>query len=131
MTLYGDLGQCLSFRADVDMNNYQYKFVCAASTAGYVKLATGASNPFPIGVIQNDPRPGEEAVVMITGVSKVAASAPVAYGSWISCGSASARGEYAGGSSIQGMALEALASGSGYIRVLLMPMLAGAVIPAS
>jgi len=61
----------VSFQADVDLTLAQYYFVAAASTAGNVKVATGASNPVPIGVLQNAPSAGQEAQVRVIGMSKV------------------------------------------------------------
>lgn len=76
------------FLADVDLTSYQYFFVIPASTAGYVKLATGASNPTPLGVLQNSPSQGQEARVRVIGFTKVKAVAPsgcgLAYGRFIS-----------------------------------------------
>jgi len=44
----------VTFRADTDLSSYQYYCVTPASTEGYVKLATGASNPAPIGILQDN-----------------------------------------------------------------------------
>lgn len=62
------------FLADADLTTKQYYFVTAASTAGYVKLATGASNPTPLGILQNSPSAGQEARVRLLGPSKVYAA---------------------------------------------------------
>jgi len=40
--------------ADADMSSYQYHAVIAASTTDYVKLASGASDPYPLGIQQDD-----------------------------------------------------------------------------
>ena len=40
--------------ADLDMSSYQYHAVTAGSVADYVKLSTGASDPFPLGIQQDD-----------------------------------------------------------------------------
>lgn len=41
--------------ADVDMSSYQYHAVTAASTGtDYVGLATGACDPYPLGIQQDD-----------------------------------------------------------------------------
>lgn len=60
----------IPFIADTDLTQQQYRWVTAASTAGYVKLATGASNPAPIGILQNSPSAGQEARVRVVGFSK-------------------------------------------------------------
>lgn len=72
MATYKDMGiSDVSFTADVDLTGVQYYFVTVASTAGNVKVATGASNPTPIGVLQNSPSLGQEARVRLLGMSKV------------------------------------------------------------
>lgn len=77
------------FKADVDLTAYQYKFVMPASTAGNVTYATGASNPAPLGILQNSPSAGQEARVRVLGFSKCVAVTPsgcgLAYGRYISC----------------------------------------------
>lgn len=77
------------FLADVDLTSYQYRFVMPASTAGYVTYATGASNPSPLGVLQNSPSAGQEARVRVFGFSKVVGITPsgcgLAYGRYVSC----------------------------------------------
>jgi hypothetical protein len=76
------------FLADVDLTTCQYRFVMPASTAYYVTGATGASNPAPLGVLQNSPSQGQEARVRVLGFSKVVAVAPsgcgLAYGRYFS-----------------------------------------------
>jgi hypothetical protein len=72
MAKYHDLNiSDTSFLADADLTAKQYYFVMAASTDGYVKLATGASNPTPLGILQNSPSAGQEARVRLLGPSKV------------------------------------------------------------
>lgn len=76
------------FLADADLTSSQYLFVIPASTAGYVKVSTGASNPTPLGVLQNSPSQGQEARVRVIGFTKVKAVTPsgcgLAYGRFIS-----------------------------------------------
>ena len=78
----------VAFVADVDLTLAQYYFVTVASTAGNVKVATGASNPGMIGVLQNSPSLGQEARVRMAGLSKVFAlttsSSSITYGRFIS-----------------------------------------------
>ena len=67
-----------NFQADVDFAACpatQYRFVTVASTAGKVKLGTGASNPMPVGVLQNSPSSGEAAQIVVVGFSKLVARA--------------------------------------------------------
>lgn len=108
--------------ADVDMNSHQWKFVTTASTAGKFKLATGGSLPFPLGVLQDDPRAGETGQIRILGTAKVAASGTIGYGDYVTAGSnAFAWLQTSVSNPTAGVALSALASGSGYIEVLLIP----------
>lgn len=60
-----------TFIADADLTTWQYRFVTVASTAGYVKAATGGSNPGPVGILQNSPSLGQEAQVRVFGFSKL------------------------------------------------------------
>lgn len=114
--------QVESFIADVDLSSYQYYFVQAASTAGKVGLATGASGPAPIGVLQNKPKAGGEAAVALYGITKVIGNGTTAitYRDYLTSGS---NGQaVVAGSALHGQALEALASGSGVaITMLLLP----------
>ncbi len=64
----------MSFTADVDLTAAQYRFVTVASTAGNVTCNTGASNPTPVGVLQNSPSQGQEAKVRVLGPTKIVAN---------------------------------------------------------
>jgi len=108
--------------ADVDMNTHQWKFVTAASSAGKFKVGTGGSLPTPFGVLQDDVRAGEPGQIRVLGTAKVAASGAVTYGDYVTCGSNGfAILQTSVSNPAQGIALSALASGSGYIEVLLVP----------
>lgn len=101
----------------------QYLFVMQSSTAKRVMKATGGSNPAPIGVLQNSPRSGEEATVRVLGSTQVYADGDTAigYGDYVSSGSGGMAVVNAG-SSVAGIAMEALTSGTGVlIEVLLVP----------
>jgi len=75
MSTYHDINLTdAPFIADTDLTAKQYFFVTAASTANYVKLATGASNPAVLGILQNSPSAGQEARVRLLGPSKVSAA---------------------------------------------------------
>ena len=69
----------------------QYRFVTPGSIVGEVVLATGASNPAPLGVIQNLPAPGQPARVRVFGISTMIACTPATCnllnGTYISAGS--------------------------------------------
>jgi len=58
------------FKADEDLENFQWHLVIAASTSGAVASATGACNKFPIGVLINSPSSGQEAAVVMLGPTK-------------------------------------------------------------
>lgn len=76
------------FTADVDLTTCQYRWVMPASTAGRVTGATGASNPAPLGILQNSPSAGQEARVRVLGFSKAVVVTPsgcgLAYGRYFS-----------------------------------------------
>jgi hypothetical protein len=117
-----------TFIADVDMNTAQYKFVTAASTGDrYVKAATVAGGS-SFGVLQNDPRAGEEATVRVWGFTKVMANAnasALAFAKFVKSGSdgmACGAANLAASDNALGMSMETLTSGSGiYVEVLLQP----------
>ena len=67
--------------AAADLSSKQYHFVVLAS-ATTVNVATAITNA-PIGILQNAPESGEEAVVAISGVSKVVADGTLAAGNFI------------------------------------------------
>lgn len=111
-------------KADTDLDSYQYWLVTTASTAGNVKLATGASGPVPLGVLQNDPKSGEEAAVRVLGTTRVWANAGTAirYGDWLTTNaSGHAVVNTTACTHAFGIALESLSSGCGYIEALLIP----------
>ena len=70
-----------TFTAAADLSGKQFHFVVLAS-ATTVNVATAITNA-PIGILQNDPESGEQAVVRISGVSKVVADGTLAAGNFI------------------------------------------------
>jgi hypothetical protein len=122
-------GVDFTYLADTDLDTSQYKFVVPASTAGYCKVCAVAGASV-LGVLQNDPRAGEEATVRTMGYTKVMANANVAgstitFGKFVKSGSdGQAQGfadviATASGNAV-GMAEETLASGSGiYVKIKL------------
>ena len=63
----------IPFIADEDLSNpvtHQWHLVGAASIADHVASATGASNPYPLGVLINSPSKGQEAAVVVQGPTK-------------------------------------------------------------
>lgn len=107
MAVYHDIpGADLTFKADVDLDGVQYYFVRASSTAGNVQVANGASNPTPVGILQNAPKAGQEARVRVLGPTKVFAvtdsSNALAYGRYATV---NASGQAAGVASETGVAV--------------------------
>jgi len=70
-----------TFTAAADLSAKQYHFVILASSTT-VNVATAITNA-PIGILQNDPESGEQAVVRISGISKVVADGTLAAGNFI------------------------------------------------
>ncbi len=62
------------FTAAVSLTDRQYYFVVAGSVTGEVTAATGASNPTPLGVLQNAPGAAELARVRVFGKTTLQAS---------------------------------------------------------
>lgn len=124
MSSYSGQGIDLPLSASGDLNNYQYRFVALTSPRKVIG-STGASNPTPIGILQNDPRDGEAAAVRVGGTSMVYAEAITAInvGTPLIAGSTGmARPAIASSSAISAVAMEALASGTGVlIEVLVTP----------
>ncbi|PJB51059.1 MAG: hypothetical protein CO103_00730 [Chloroflexi bacterium CG_4_9_14_3_um_filter_45_9] len=117
-------------KANADLNSYQYYFVKAGSVTGEVAVNATAAGSV-LGVLQNDPRQGEEAQVRVLGTTKLritseASGSPVTFGGFIKssstgmgCGSINFA---ASAFNAVAISLGALASGSGtYIEALLMP----------
>ena len=70
-----------TFTAAADLSAKQYHFVIMAS-ATTVNVATAITNA-PIGILQNNPTSGQQAVVQVFGVSKVVADGTLAAGNFI------------------------------------------------
>jgi hypothetical protein len=112
----------IPFKAAVDLSSKQYYLAIAGSVADEVNVQS-ADAASCIGVLQNDPGAGEEAVVRVFGRTWVyadtsAAASPVTYGGLVKSGSnGMATGFVAGGACkfSLGYALDALASGSGVL----------------
>lgn len=113
----------ITLTASGDQNSNQYKFVQGATTAGRFLVATGASGPGPIGVLQDDPRSLDAGRIRVQGITQlwIDGATAVAYMDYITCGS-DGRGVVAataGSNPYYGIALKAVASGSSLIPVLL------------
>lgn len=124
MTSYSSgQGIDIALTASGNQNSNQYYFVRLAGTADQFELANGASGPVPIGVLQNDPEDGNAGRIRVAGVTQlwIDAATAVAYADFITCGS-DGRGVVsatAGSNPYFAIALNAVASGSGLISVLL------------
>jgi len=103
------------FSAGEDLSAKQYYFVTPGSVVGEVKLSTGGSLPTPIGVLQNSPTTGCNAIVRVFGVTQVVpgpAASQLTYGVFINSAS-TGRAQYSGASGIiVGRWLNAACSGS-------------------
>jgi hypothetical protein len=74
------VGLTQSWPAGLDLRTHQYKVVCLSST-GTIVLPLTAITAIPIGILQNAPNLGEEAVVALIasgGISKAVANAALA-----------------------------------------------------
>lgn len=121
MATYSGWGFDVPMTAGQDLTSAQYRFVSASGTAGTVTLAKLAA--CTIGVLQNDPASGEEAIVRVFGTSKVYGVGAIAYGGLVdstATGEAAAAG-LAVSTYAAGICLETLASGCAMVEILLTP----------
>ena len=99
------------FKANGDLSTCQYRFVSPGGVDGEVVGANGASNPFPLGILQNAPTASQNAIVRLFGESQltaVATACTLRFGDFVSstgCGAA----QYTGAS---GMIFGRVISGS-------------------
>jgi hypothetical protein len=107
-----------TFVANADLSSYQYYAVITGSTTGEVKVTSVASGSI-LGILQNDPKQGEEAVVRVFGFSKAKANGnacALTYGGVIRAASSGMIEGGVGGMTASaftvGVAMQALASGS-------------------
>jgi len=66
---------CKTFEANGDLSDYQYRWV-KLEAAGTVAIC--GNGEAPIGILQNDPEDGEQANVMLMGISNLVAHAAIA-----------------------------------------------------
>lgn len=110
--------------ASSDLSGSQFRYV-KVSGSGTVTICAAASD-VPLGILQNKPKAGEAADVMVTGISKLAAGAAVAAGAEVGS-DATGRGiAGATGTRVMGQALEA-ASAAGQIIAVALPF--GRAVP--
>lgn len=124
MTTYNSgAGVEITLTASGEQNTTQYKFVQMAGTANQFLIATGASGPAPIGVLQNGPQTGAAGRIRVSGVTRIWADAATAIGvgDFVTCGSdgAAVVAATAGSNAYYGIALEAVSSGCELISILL------------
>ncbi len=126
-----NIGIDLPFTASGDANTWQFNFVKPAGTAKRFIIADGASNPFPLGVLQDDPRSEDVGAVRFFGSTLVkmdAAGTAIGYGDFLACGS-TGMAVITTGSVIQGISLTAVSSGASIIgEMLLIPFGRSAII---
>jgi len=131
----------IGFWADTALSSYKYYVAAAASTVDYVKLAGGASNPMPMGIIQDDNAAsiGQEVAVKVFGYSKAVVDArdvvgnacPVVPGILLTCGSES-KLMVAGASGICcARSWGAISTGSAIINVFFFGGVTGSTAAAS
>ncbi len=128
---YSGHGHDLTFTSDANLSSTGlYRFVVAASTTGYAKLAATAGGSV-LGICQNNPAAGQPMVVRVAGTSKleIDSASPASYGKYLKTGS---DGQGLGYESItasvygNAVALDAVTSGSGIrVEVLLAGMIVG------
>ena len=78
VTSYELPGFAFSLEAGADLSAGQYRFV--KLDANGLAVLCAAITDKPVGVLQNDPRLGEEATIMATGITKMSADSAVAIG---------------------------------------------------
>lgn len=76
--VYSGPGWDLTFTAGEDLSAMQYRFVHLANDTDVDMLDSGTE--FPVGILQNAPASGEDAVVRVAGISKLIANDAVAVG---------------------------------------------------
>ncbi len=78
----------VSFKADEDLSNDQYRIVVLDATSGKVRRPNAATD-IPLGVLQNAPAAADEAAVVrligCGGISKVQLGATIGIGTIIGC----------------------------------------------
>jgi hypothetical protein len=115
MTAYSQNNQpSISLSASGDAETWIYHFVKLSGGAENFDLASGASNPAPIGVLYDNPRSGDVGNIVMGGRVKVygdTTGGAIAIGDFITAGS-DGQAVLAGGSAVMGQSLKALASGA-------------------
>lgn len=77
----------VGYTAGADLNASQYRFVTLASSGQVVEAVDNTADR-PVGVLVNDPNTGQEAEVVVLGVTKIVAGETLAVGDSIKVGTA-------------------------------------------
>lgn len=132
---YEDAGKQISVLAGADLSASQYRAV-KVNSAGQVVLCGAGETA--IGILQNRPASGKVATVMVAGVSKMVAGAPIAAGDLVAS-DAAGKAKVASkavtntsdagtandpliGSGVIGVAMTAASADGSVFSVLLLPM---------
>ena len=106
--------------AAADLSSKQYYFVKLAS-ATTVNVCSAITD-LPIGILQNNPESGEQAVVQIFGISKVVADGTIAAARWIGTSADSQAAGITPGSDttvyVMGQAIQAASAGETFTMFL-------------
>ena len=112
-----DLG---TLTAAADLSDKQYYFVKLAS-ATTVNVCSAITD-LPIGILQNNPESGEQAVVQIFGISKVVADGTITAGRWMGTSADSQAAGITPGSDttvyVMGQAIQAASAGETFTMFL-------------
>lgn len=121
----------VAFLSDADLSGKQYYAVKPASTAGYVKTADGASNPMPIGILQDDNAASVSMAVRVKtqGWTKALVCACdiagnaciITFGKFLHAGSDGKLYASGSGALYQARSGDAMSTGSGYLNVYWLP----------
>lgn len=119
-----------TFKADTDLSSYQYYIVMAASVDGYVKLCTGASDPTPMGVLQDDVGDivgdGIEVCMLGPCKAKVAAcdvggeACPIGHWDALVCASGGQLMRAGSNSAVNAYSMQSLSTGSAILNIFYM-----------
>ena len=106
--------------AAADLSSKQYYFVKLAS-ATTVNVCSAVTD-LPIGILQNNPESGEQAVVQIFGISKVVADGTITAGRWMGTSADSQAAGITPGSDttvyVMGQAIQAASAGETFTMFL-------------
>jgi hypothetical protein len=80
-----DQGVDISLKASTDLSSYQFYFVKMTASNGQIARVTATTDP-PLGVLQNAPDSGREALVRILGHSKVVGGEAITAGNLVGSG---------------------------------------------